>query len=417
MNKQKEDIGRDAADGDVLVRQGGTPVRAGTWIVVVLIALVVAGVGWFWSSRSGNEVGPVSGAGLPQVVTSMPLQRDLSVRLGFLGQFSAVSQVEIRAQVGGTLKEIHFKDGDIVHKGDLLFVIDPVPYEIKLAQADAQLESANARLELANRELTRAETLKRSDAGTEENVDQRAADLRATQASVDDAKAQIRDASFDLDHCRITAPFTGRIGTHLVSAGNLIAGSRAATSPTTLLATVVSLDPVYLDFDMSESDYAAFLDTRATQKGPLAARVDVALAKDREFSRHGTLDFIDNALDRSSGTIRARATVPNPDLQLTPGEFARIRLALTAPVPTLLVPDAAVLPDQSEHMVLSVTPDGTVVPKHVQVADLRGGLRVVRSGLAPTDRVIIDGLPYAAPGAKVKAKNGEIRFASSQGGE
>jgi RND family efflux transporter MFP subunit len=417
MNGQREDIDHDAAEAGVLVRQGRAPVRTGSWIAVFLIALAVGGAGWFWSSRSGNEGGTVSGAGLPQVVTSAPLQRNLSTRLGFLGQFSAVSQVEIRAQVGGTLKEIHFKDGDLVHQGDLLFVIDPVPYEIRLAQADAQFESANARLELANRELTRAETLKRGDAGTEENVDQRAADQRAAQASVNDAKAQIRDARFDLDHCRITAPFTGRIGTHLVSAGNLIAGSRAATSPTTLLATVVSLDPVYLDFDMSESDYATFLGARATEKGPLAAGVDIALAEDKDFSRHGTLDFIDNALNRSSGTIHARATVPNADLQLTPGEFARIRLALSTPVPTLLVPDAAVLPDQSEHMVLTVAPDGTVVPKQVQVGDLRGGLRVVRSGLAPTDRVIIDGLPYAAPGGKVKPKNGAIQFASSQGGE
>src|SRR5580704_13893373 len=143
-------------------------------------------------------------------------------------------------------------------QGRSVFVIDPVPYEIKLAQANAQLENATARLEFANRELARAQMLKRNGVVAVENVDQRTSDQQAAQAAFDDAQAQIRDARFDLDHCRIIAPFTGRIGTHLVSVGNLVAGSRAASSPTTLLATLVSLDPLYLDFDMSESDYLAF---------------------------------------------------------------------------------------------------------------------------------------------------------------
>jgi RND family efflux transporter MFP subunit len=170
----------------------------------------------------------------PVVAVSTPLQREVAPRLEFLGQFSAVDEVGLRAQVGGTLTQIGFKDGDIVHKGDLLFVIDPTPYQIKLSQAAAQLESARARLELANRELVRADSLKKTAFGTVENADQKAAEQRAAQAAVDNAQALVRDAQFDLDHCRITAPFTGRIGTHLVSAGNLIAGSRAATSPTTL---------------------------------------------------------------------------------------------------------------------------------------------------------------------------------------
>src|SRR5262249_3815625 len=218
-------------------------------------------------------------------------------------QFSAVEQVELRAQVGGTLIGIHFKDGDIVHKGDLLFTIDTRPYEIRLAQAQAQLETGTARLALAERELYRAQELKRSDFGTAQNVDQRTADLRTAQATIDDAKAQIRDAQFDLEHCRITAPFTGRIGTHLVSVGNLIAGNRAATSPTTLLATLVSLDPIYLDFDMSESDFLAFSRTRAQLKDKLADKVKIALSDEEDYTRQGTLDFVDNKLNRSSGTI------------------------------------------------------------------------------------------------------------------
>jgi RND family efflux transporter MFP subunit len=385
------------------------------WMAAAALTAAAA-IAWVTKSYGVNSPdAAVHQAPLPQVTVSKPLVRELDSSLGFLGQFSAVEQVELRAQVGGTLTDIHFKDGDIVHKGDLLFTIDPRPYEIRLAQATAQLETGSARLELAKHELWRAQELKRTDFGTMQNVDQRTADLETAQASIDDAKAQIRDAHFDLDHCRITAPFTGRIGTHLVSVGNLIAGSRYATSPTTLLTTLVSLDPIYFDFDMSESDFLTFSRDRARQKGILADKVELALSDETKFTRRGTLDFVDNVLDRSSGTIHARATVPNPELFLTPGEFARVRLVLGAAVPTLLVPDAVVLPDQSEHLVMTVSADGTVAPKQVEIGDIRGGLRVIRSGLTPNDEVIIDGIPYARPGSKVAPQNGAIRYAAAQG--
>jgi multidrug efflux system membrane fusion protein len=381
-----------------------------------IATLTVVAAAWLtYSYRQSDAAASAAPTTLPQVVVSKALLRDVDSRLGFLGQFSAVEQVELRAQVGGTLTDIHFKDGDVVQKDDLLFTIDPRPYEIRLAQANAQLETATARLELADHELVRAQTLQRSSAGTAQNVDQRTADQRGAQAAVDDAKAQIRDAQFDLEHCRVTAPFTGRIGTHLVSVGNLIAGSRAATSPTTLLATLVSIDPIYLNFDMSESDYLTFAREHGKHKGALADKVEVALSDEAEFPRRGTLDFVDNVLDRSSGTLHARATVPNADFLLTPGEFARVRLVVGTPVATLLVPDSAVLPDQSEHMVLTVSPDGTVASKQVQIGDIRGGLRVIRSGLAPTDKVIIEGIPYAAPGSKVAPQDGAIRFAAADG--
>jgi RND family efflux transporter MFP subunit len=347
-------------------------------------------------------------------VVSKPLVRDLDTRLGFLGQFSAVSRVELRAQVGGALTGIFFKDGDIVRKGDLLFTIDPRPYEITLAEATAQLDVATARLELANRQLDRAKDLEQSNAGSVENVDQRISDERSARAAVEDAKARIRDAQFDLDHCRITAPFTGRMGTHLVSVGNLIAGSRTATSPTTLLATLVSLDPIYLDFDMSESDFLTYSKYRKHLKGAHVQKVEVALGDDKQYKRSGVFDFLDNVLDRSSGTIRARATVPNSDLVLTPGQFARVRVVVAPPSPTLLVPDSAVLPDQSQHMVMTVSTDGTVTPKQVEVGDMRGGLRVIQSGLSPSDRVIVDGLLHAAPRSKVATRDGTIRYAGSR---
>ena len=387
------------------------PLLAGT---IAILATIVAAAWLIYSYRQGDAVASVAPA-LPQVVVSKPLVREVDARLGFLGQFSAVEQVELRAQVGGTLTGIHFKDGDVVHKGDLLYTIDSRPYEIRLAQANAQLDTARARLALASRELNRAQTLAAKAAGTEQAVDQRTNDQRAAQAAADDAKAQIRDAEFDLEHCRITAPFTGRIGTHLVSVGNLIAGSRAATSPTTLLATLVSLDPIYLDFDMSESDFLTFSRDRARRNQVLANKVEIALGDEAEFARQGTLDFVDNALNRSSGSIHARATVPKPDGFLTPGVFARVRLVAGAPAQALLVPDTAVLPDQSEHIVMTVAPDGTVVQKQVAIGDLRGSLRVIRSGLAPNDRVIIDGIPHALPGTKVAPQDGAIRYAEAEG--
>jgi multidrug efflux system membrane fusion protein len=393
-------------------RAGGLRRRRPTsrlWLVGVAAAsaLLLAYLGSS-SYKSGHATAPP--AAVPSVTVSAPLQRDLDTRLGFLGQFSAIDRVELRAQVGGTLTEIHFQDGQIVHEGDLLLVIDPRPYEIKLAEAKAQLQTAIARQALANSELVRAQSLRRSDFGTQETVDQRTNEQNAAKAAIEDAKARIRDAELDLEYCRVTAPFTGRIGARQVSIGGLIAGSRAAASPTTLLATLVSLDPIYLDFDMSESDYLTFSRERARLPRPLADKVAISLSDETTFARQGTLDFVDNALDRSSGTIHARATVSNPDLFLAPGQFARLRVAVAPPAPVLLLPDAAVLLDQSQHLVMTVAADGSVVPKIVQPGELRGSLRVIRSGLQPSDRVVIDGLVRAAPGAKVAPQDGAIHY-------
>lgn len=375
--------------------------------------LIVVGTGWLYRSNSSKALAAESPP-LPSVKVSKPLVESLDIRIGFLGQFAAVDQVDLRAQVGGTLTGIYFRDGSTVRKGDLLFTIDARPYQIRLDQAKAQLEAANAKLVLASLQANRAKELERNDAGTVQNVEQRNSDFQAAQGAVDDAKAQIRDAQFDLEHCRISAPFSGRIGAHQVSIGNLVAGSRAATSPTTLLATIVSLDPIYLNFDMSESDFQTFRRYREDSKDNSSTASDVALGDDKRYNRRGELDFINNVLDRSSGTIRGRATLKNTDLLLTPGEFARIRLVVAKPAPTLLLPDDAVMPDQSEHMVMTVTPDGTVQPKRVEIGDIRGGLRVIRSGLTADDNVIIGGLPYVAPEAKVSTQEGTIHYAASQ---
>jgi RND family efflux transporter MFP subunit len=401
MNTQAKDI-EVGTIGNPPSGRPGVKVWAG--VGAVAAGLVLAGAARMHSGAPSSAVAPA----LASVAVSTPVQRDLDTQAAFLGQYSAVEKVELRAQVGGTLTEIHFKDGEIVHKGELLFLIDPEPYQIRMSQAQAQLEATRARLDLATHELVRAQTLKATDAGSTENVEQRVADKLAAQAALDGALAQVHDARFDLDHTRITAPFTGRIGNHQVSVGNLVAGSRGGTNPTTLLTTMVSLDPIYLDFDMSEADYNSYLGGHQQHSGP--ETVGISLADSTDFTGEGTLDFIDNALDRSSGTIHARAIVANPHLQLTPGGFARVRVSVAQPTPMLLVPDAAVLPDQSSHFVLIVAQDGTVSTKQVQVGELRGGLRVIRSGLTPTDRVVIDSIPLAHPGTKVAPHEQQIAY-------
>ena len=388
-------------------RPRGRRWRAAAIGAAIALGLFLAYLGF--APRKANQAAALP-APAPLVTVSQPLQRALDSRVGFLGQFSAIDRVELRAQVGGTLTEIHFKDGQIVHKGDLLFVIDPRPYEIKLAQAKAALQTATARVALANNQLFRAQSLKHNEFATQETVDQRTNEQDASQAAVEDAKARVHDAELDLEYARVRAPFTGRIGARQVSLGSLVAGSRAATSPTTLLATLVSLDPLYLDFDMSESDFLTFARERARVGGPLADKVVIGLSDETNFAREGTLDFIDNALDRSSGTIHARATVPNPDLFLAPGQFARLRVAIAQPTPVYLLPDAAVVLDQSQRLVMTVGSDATVKPKIVTTGELRGGLRVILSGLEPGDRVIIDGLVRAIPGTKVAPQDGAIRY-------
>ena len=380
--------------------------------IFVLLALGYLAVPF----RKGGPAAPPAAAALP-VTVSKPLQRDVDVRIGFLGQFSAIDRVELRAQVGGLLTEIHFQDGQIVHKGDLLFVIDPRPYEIKLEQAQAALLTATARVALADNQLSRATSLKRNEFATQETVDQRTNDQDASRAAVEDAKARVRDAELDLEYCRVTAPFTGRIGARQVSIGGLVSGSRAGVSATTLLATLVSLDPIYLNFDMSESDFLVFSRERARLGGPLADEVAIGLSDENTFLRKGRLDFVDNSLDRSSGTIHARATVPNPDLFLAPGQFARLRVAVAPPTSVLLLPDAAVVLDQSQHLVMTVASDGTVVPKIVETGDLRGGLRVIRSGLNANDSVVIDGLVRAIPGTKVAPAEGAIHYDAAADGQ
>lgn len=384
---------------------------------IVLIAVLAAGgyAAWHFTHQGGGGQ-PAQQAAMapPPVTVSAPLQRDVAGWTRFTGQFSAVDQVELRAQVSGYLTEIHFTDGQIVHKGDLLFVIDPRPFEIQLQQATAQYQTAQSSLELANQQLQRTTALQRNDFAPKDLLDQRVQAQRSAQAAIETAQAAIRSAQLSLEFSRITAPFSGRIGAHQISVGNLVQGGSGAGS-STLLATIVSLDPIHLDFDMSEADYLAWRRYQEAQKatGLPDAKVEASLSDEQGWTRQGTLDFVDNQLDRSSGTMHARATIPNPDLLIAPGQFARVRLQTTAARPVFMLPDAAVLTDQSNKMVMTVAPDGTVVPKLVKVGPVTDGLRIVTAGLTKDDSVVINGIVRARPGGKVTPQPGTIAVAAS----
>ena len=347
----------------------------------------------------------------PAVTVSAPLQRELIEWDEFTGQFWAKDSVEIRARVSGYLTEIHFTDGQIVKRGDLLFVIDPRPYEAVLAAATAQLGQATAQANLAQRQLERSAELRKRDFEPASNYDQRVSELKVAAAAVESAKAAIQSAQLNVEFTHITAPLSGRISNHQVSVGNLISGSDSASTPA--LTTIVSLDPIWFYFDMSESDYLAY--QRAAQRGQLGETrgsspvVQVRLADEKEWKREGVLNFVDNQVDRGAGTIRVRAEFPNPDFFVTPGQFGRIRIPGSEKYPATLVPDGAVVTDQSRKIVMTVNQDGTVVPKVVRPGPITDdGLRIIRSGLAAGDQVVIDGLVRVRPGSKVTPQPGKI---------
>jgi RND family efflux transporter MFP subunit len=376
-----------------------------------LAALFIVVGSWYPARRLAADAPPAP----PAVTVSQPLQRELVEWDEYTGQFAAMEYVEIRARVSGYLTEIHFQDGQLVKKGDLLFVIDPRPYEATLAAARAQLAQGEAQVELATRQLGRTAELRKKDFEPASTYDQRVSDLKVASAAVESAKAAIRSAEINVGFTRITAPLTGRISNHQVSIGNLISGSDSAATPA--MTTIVSLDPIYFYFDMSEGDYLAY--QRATAAGMLnEARettppVYARLTDETEWPWKGQLNFLDNQMDRGAGTIRARATFANPGYFVTAGQFGRIRIPASEQHVAILIPDGAVVTDQSRKLVMTVKEDGTVEPKVVRPGPMtEDGLRIIRSGLEPGDRVIINGLARARPGGKVTPQPGQIETAA-----
>ncbi len=398
--------------------EGHTKMKLGRIAVWVLLAVVVAGGAWYFFE--GGAKGPTQATAAPAappVTVSAPLQQEVVERDEFTGQFAAVDYVELRARVSGYLQEIHFEDGQLVKKGDLLFQIDPRPFEIQRASAKAQIDQANATIELADRELKRAAELRQKDFVPASTYDQRLQQLRAGNAALETAKASVRDAELNLEFARIMAPISGRISRHEVSIGNLISGGNSG--PSTLLTSIVSLDPIYFYFDVSEADFLSY--QRSIAKGELtsprddATPVEARLTDEMGWNIKGRIDFVDNQVDRGAGTIRVRAVFANPKFLITPGQFGRVRVPASQPYQAMLVPDAALVTDQSRKLLMTVKEDGTVVPKVVRPGPTYGGLRIIRSGIEPTDRIVINGLVRARPGAKVTPQPGKIELAQNAG--
>ncbi len=384
------------------------------WIVGFLLLTAIAAGAYYGYYSSQRAAATATAAPMPPpvVTVSHPLQKTITEWDEYTGQFQALDFVAIRARVSGYLTEIHFDDGQFVHRGDLLFVIDPRPFQADLDSAKAQLAQANARLELAKQELARVSALRKGDYATQSAFDQKVQEARSATAAGDAARAAIASAELNLEFTHVIAPIDGRIGAHQVSIGNLIGGGSSGSSD--VLATIVSLKPIHFVFDMSESSFLAY--QRAIAEGRLASQRSgtvpayVKLSDEKGWPHEGWLDFVDNRIDPSSGTIRVRAQFPNSDLFITPGAFGRLRLPGSEPHPAILIPDSAVVSDQSRKVVLTVTPDGTVVPKVIRPGPSYGNLRIVRNGLLARDTIIIDGLMRARPNAKVNPTPGRIEL-------
>jgi RND family efflux transporter MFP subunit len=379
------------------------------------LILVASGVGfWGLSKPTAAPDQALSVASALAVTVALPRQENVVRQTELTGQFSAVNQVTMLAQVSGYLTEVHFQDGQLVKKGDLLFVIDPRPYEAQLQKAVGQYQTAAAALALANKQVSRTAQLNRQQFASDELLDQRTEAQRSAAAAIQTTEAAIQAAQLNLEFTRIVAPFSGQMSMRRVSIGSLISGGSAATGPTSL-TSIVSVDPIYLDFDMSEADYVAYRRSIALQRAGAKTAVQVSLDGEKPWSRTGTLDFIDNQVDRSSGTMHARATLANPDMTIAPGQFARVRVPVSPAQPELLVPDTALVTDQSTKMVMVAQADGTVAPKQVEIGALtNGGMRVVTTGLLPADRVITDNLMLLRAGLKVVANMAPAPFSSKQ---
>ena len=363
---------------------------------VLLIAAALAGCGQ--SQQQAAAPAPLS------VTVANPVQRTVVDQDEYVGRFVAVDAVDVRARVSGYLTEIHFTDGQMVKKGDLLFVIDHRPFQIALDQMRANLAQARANLAFTEADLARGQELVHNKTITEQTYDQRMQAKRVAEASVAAQEAMLHAAELDLnEYSELRSPIDGRIGDRRVSVGNLVNGGFGGNS--TLLATIVSVDPIRFEFTFDEASYLRYqrFAGGSTQmaSGQGGIPVTLKLIDEPEFQHTGRMDFVDNVIDRSSGTIRGRAVFPNPGAIFTPGMFGRVRVPGSPPYTALLVPDAAIGTEQARKFVLVVDDGGVARQKYVTLGQLDDGLRVVKDGLAPGDRVIVKGLMRARSGTKV----------------
>jgi RND family efflux transporter MFP subunit len=377
--------------------------------ILLLPALAACGL----QSQSQPQASPPP----PQVTIAKPVSKMVADQDEYVGRFVAVEFVEVRARVLGYLQAIHFKDGQMVKEGDLLFTIDRRPFQIALAQTQASLAQARATLAFAESDLARAQGLTIGSVITQQTFDQRTQAKRIAEASVAAQQAAEMQATLDLEFTELRAPVAGRIGDRRVSIGNLVTGGTSGNA--SLLATIESVDPIRFEFTLDEASYLRYghfaEDGAGMANRGLTFPVKLKLIDESTFSHEGRMDFVDNAIDRSSGTIRARAVFANPDGRFTPGMFARVRMAASPPKNALLVPDAAIGVEQVRKFVLVVDAQNVARPKYVSLGPVVDGLRVITEGLAPDDDVIINGLMRARPGAKVTPKQSSDASASTAG--
>jgi len=375
-----------------------------------MLGLLIAAL--LLSACDGKDKGQQGQAQPPSVTVAQPLAKKVTDWDEYTGRFTAVQSVELKAQVSGYLDAIKFTDGQLVEKGQLLFVIDPRPYQAVLEKAQADLQVQESRQELAASDLARAAKLLAARAVSQEEYDTRAQTSRETQASVASAKAAVRTATLNLEFTEIKAPFAGRIGDRKIDIGNLVSGG-------TLLGTIVTQDPIYFEFDGSEADYLKYV--RLSQSGTRKSSRDapnevfVKLMDEAKWTHQGHMNFVDNQLDPNSGTVRGRAVLANPGAVFQPGMFGRLRLIGSGQYDALLLPDEAIASDQSTKLVMVVADDGTVAPHPVTLGPKIDGLRVIKTGIAATDKVIISGLTRARPGAKVTPQEGKITAVPDEG--
>ena len=352
----------------------------------------------------------------PAVTVAKPAQRTIVDQDEYVGRFVAVDMVEVRARVSGYLEKVHFRDGQTVKQGDLLFSIDKRPFQNTLAQAKANLALAKSNVTFTEADYQRAQQLLRDRTISEQVFDQRAQAYRNAQASVTANEALVKQAELDLEFTELRSPISGRIGDRRVTEGNLVTGGTAGN--TTLLATVVSMDPIRLEFTFDEAAYLRYERLSSGGKDVTSREASVVvglkLIDERDFGHRGYMDFVDNVIDRASGTIRARAQFSNPNGVFTPGMFARVRVPGSPAYAALLVPDGAILSEQARKYVLVVDGESIARQRYVTLGELVDGQRVIKEGLASDDRLIVNGLMRARPGVKVNAQEQASPATASQ---
>lgn len=373
----------------------------------ILVLVLAASVGAYAVSSGSITVAEAKDkkeAAAPAAPQAMPisvasvLQREITTFREYSGRLKAVDDVQIRPRVAGQIETVHFKEGDMVKKGDLLFTLDLRPFRASVAQAKAALTAAEAREDLATKEAQRAEALFGGKAYSQRELDEKKnASLEAT-ANTQAAKATLDIANLNLEYAQIKAPISGRVGRPDITVGNIVDAGGSAP----VLTTIQSVNPIYADFDMDEGAYLAALKAIRAEGRAEEMPVLMALADETAFNRNGKIKSFDNQLIGSSGTLRVRAQFDNTDGLLTPGLFARIRLGEADKTDAVLINDSAVGTDQDRRFVYVVGEDGAATYRPVVLGGLENGLRVVSSGLKAGENIIVNGLQRVRPGAKIQ---------------